>query len=67
MKTFDFRRCKKVPTLSNVSAFDNTQTDKEIVVPDDLYDTWIGSTNWNSSTNKIKESIVKASEFEKRN
>ena len=62
MKTFDFRRCTKVPTLSNVSAFQNTPTDKEIVVPDGLYGDWIAATNWSQSTNQIKESIVKASE-----
>lgn len=62
MKTFDFRRSTSVPTLSNVSAFNYTPTVKEIIVPDDLYNTWIAATNWNSSTNQIKESIVKASE-----
>ena len=51
MKTFDFRRSTSVPTLSNVNAFVNTPTVKEIVVPDDLYDTWIAATNWNSTTN----------------
>ena len=62
LKTFDFRRLTSVPTLSDVNAFQNTPTDKEIVVPDNLYDAWKASTNWNSSTNKITESIVKASE-----
>ena len=62
LKTFDFRRNISVPTLSNVNAFVNTPTVKEIVVPDDLYDTWIAASNWSSSTNQIKESIVKASE-----
>ena len=51
LKTFDFRRSTSVPTLSNVNAFLNTPTVKEIVVPDDLYDTWIAATNWNSTTN----------------
>ena len=62
MKTFDFRRSTSVPTLSNVNAFTNTPTIKEIVVPDELYDTWITSGNWNSSLYQIKTSIVKASE-----
>ena len=62
LKTFDFRRSTAVPTLSDVNAFQNTTTDKEIVVPDELYDAWIAATNWSLSTNQIKESIVKASE-----
>lgn len=62
LKLFDFRRSKSVPTLSDVNAFQNTPTVKEIVVPDELYDVWIEATNWNSSTNQIKESIIKASE-----
>lgn len=51
IKTFDFRRSTSVPTLANVNAFQNTPTVKEIVVPDDLYDTWTAATNWNSTTN----------------
>ena len=51
LKTFDFRRSTSVPTLANVNAFQNTPATKEIVVPDDLYDTWIAATNWNSTTN----------------
>ena len=62
LKTFDFRRSTSVPTLSDVNAFYNTPEVKEIVVPDDLYDDWIAATNWNSTTNQIKESIVTASE-----
>lgn len=62
LKLFDFRRSTSVPTLLNIDAFKNTPTDKEIVVPDELYDVWIEASNWKSSTNQIKESIVKASE-----
>ena len=62
IKTLDFRTFTSVPTLSNVNAFAKTPTVKEIIVTDDLYDTWITASNWNSSTNQIKESIVKASE-----
>ena len=62
IKTFDFRTFTSVPSLANVNAFQNTPTSREIVVPDELYDTWITATNWNSSTNGIVSSIVKASE-----
>ena len=58
LNTFDFRRSTSVPTLSTATAFDYTPTVKEIVVPDELYDTWIAASNWS----QIKESIVKASE-----
>lgn len=33
-----------------------------IVVPDALYETWITASNWSSSTNGIKEAILKASD-----
>lgn len=62
LKTFDFRRNTEVPILGAVNAFQNTPTTKEIIVPDELYDDWIAASNWSSSTNQIKESIVKASE-----
>ena len=62
LKTFDFRRSTSVPTLSNVNAFNYTGYWKEIVVPDELYDTWITATNWNLTGYQIKECIVKASE-----
>jgi hypothetical protein len=58
LKTFDFRKCAAVPALDNVDAFANTPEDKEIVVPDSLYTTWIAATNWID----LSASIVKASE-----
>ena len=62
LKTFDFHTHSSVPTLSNVNAFANTPSTKEIVVPDELYDTWISASNWSSTTNNIVGSIVKYSE-----
>ena len=59
---FDFRRSTSVPTLNNVSAFGNTPSNKEIIVPDALYDDWIVATNWSSDTNNIRPCIVKASQ-----
>ena len=62
LQTFDFRKAKAVPTLENTNAFTNTPTTREIVVPDELYEDWIAADNWNSSTNSIVSTIVKASE-----
>ena len=59
MAYYDFRASKSVPTLSNTNAFKNIPSDCEIVVPDDLYDTWKAATNWSTHASKI----VKASEF----
>lgn len=59
---FDFRKSTSVPTLDGVYAFYNTPADKEIIVPDALYDFWIASPNWSSTENDIVNCIVKASE-----
>lgn len=59
---YDFRKAIFVPTLRNVSAFDNTPENKEIIVPDELYDEWVAADNWNSNTNNIRPSIVRASQ-----
>ena len=40
---FDFRKSTSVPTLSSATAFRNTPSDKEIIVPDALYDDWIAA------------------------
>lgn len=37
LATFDFRKCLSVPTLVSYTAFSATPTDREIIVPDDLY------------------------------
>lgn len=60
--TFDFRDHSSVPTLADPNVFYQTPNNREIVVPDSLYNTWIETGNWSSSTNGIVESIVKASE-----
>ena len=59
---FDFRKSTSVPTLARTTAFNNTPSDKWIIVPDSLYDTWISTSNWSSSTNGIKKAILKASD-----
>lgn len=43
---YDFSNVLAVPTLVNVSAFTNINPKCKMYVPDDLYDTWITSTNW---------------------
>ena len=58
---FDFRQASSVPTLFQASAFWNTASSKEIIVPDELYDEWIAAENWNNET-YVKPYIVKASQ-----
>ncbi len=60
---FDFSNCTSVPTLANVSAFANTNANKKIVVPDNLYSSWIAANNWKSSTNNIKNSIISRTDY----
>ena len=60
--SFDFSNHTSIPTLLNVNAFQGTNANKKIIVPDDLYDSWKAANNWNSSTNGIVDAITKASE-----
>lgn len=62
LMVLDFRKVTTVPTLVNVNAFGNTSSNKEIIVPDSLYNSWIAASNWSSSTNNIVNRIVKASQ-----
>ena len=59
MAFYDFSQCTSVPTLGGSYVFSNIPSDCKIVVPDNLYDTWIATTNWSTHASKI----VKASEF----
>ena len=59
MAFYDFRASESVPTLGGTSVFGSIPSDCKIVVPDDLYDTWIVATNWSTHASKI----IKASEF----
>ena len=58
MAYYDFTQCTSVPTLGT-TAFKNIPSDCKIVVPDELYDSWIAATNWSTYASQI----VKASEF----
>ena len=63
IRYFDFRDYTSVPALAaytDINAGKNTKM--KIIVPDDLYDTWIAATNW-SNTN-IKQHIISASDYE---
>lgn len=54
---FDFTSHTSVPTLANANAFNGTASDMKIIVPDDLYKTWIAASNWSTHASKIiKES-----------
>ena len=62
-RVFDFRDYTAVPTLTAYTDINNGKNTKmKIVVPDNLYDTWIAATNW-SNTN-IKQHIISASDYE---
>ena len=59
---FDFTAAAAVPRLNSTYAFNDTLPDKEIIVPDSLYSSWIAASNWSSTTNNIVSCIVKKSE-----
>ena len=59
MVYYDFSKCKSVPKMDNANAFSSIPTTCAIVVPDDLYDEWIVTTNWSTYASKI----VKDSEY----
>ncbi len=57
MAFYDFSNHTLVPTLSNKNAFTKIPSDCKIIVPDNLYDTWIAATNWSTyASNIIKKS-----------
>ena len=53
MAIYDFTSHTSVPTLANTTAFGSIPSDCVIVVPDALYDEWIGATNWSSMSGQI--------------
>lgn len=67
LRLISFAHCTSVPSLANANAFGSSGTSMltcKIVVPDDLYDSWITTTNWSSTTNNIVSSIMKKSDYE---
>nr|DAK86184.1 MAG TPA: leucine rich repeat protein [Caudoviricetes sp.] len=59
VEKYDFSKCSAVPTLASTNVFNGISETCKIYVPDDLYDTWINSTNWTTYANYI----YKASEM----
>lgn len=62
LRVVDLSNCTSVPTLANTNAF-SSYASYELIVPDELYDTWITSTNWSSAG--VLANIVKKSESSK--
>ena len=58
IEILDFSRATSIPTLSSNGFYGSNSTFK-IVVPDNLYDSWIAETNWSAKASQI----VKVSEF----
>lgn len=60
LKLYDFRKAKVVPTLySNSDLYGGVYTGVQMVVPDELYDSWMTSPRWVD----YKTNIVKASAY----
>lgn len=53
MAYYDFSTHTSVPTLSGTNAFSSIPSYCKIIVPDNLYDTWIAATNWSTYASKI--------------
>ena len=58
LELVDYHLATAVPAIDS-SAFNGTNTTFQIVVPDELYDTWIAATNWSARSSQI----VKYSEY----
>lgn len=56
---YDFRNCTTVPTLWSVPSLGHA-SDCQIIIPDELYDTWTTASIWSSLTDVT---FVKASEY----
>lgn len=62
LKVIDFRAETAVPTLSANAFVNANPTDCKIIVPDNLYDSWIVATNWVNLLDR-GFTFVKASEY----
>ena len=61
MTEYDFTSLTAVPTLGNATVFNRIHSYTKIVVPDNLYSTWITETNWsNYASYIVKESDYNA-------
>ena len=57
LELVDFSEATAIP-IFGTGMFNDTNSTFQIVVPDALYDDWIGASNWSTYASKI----VKASE-----
>lgn len=57
---YDFTAYTSVPALGQTNVFNNIPTDCKIVVKDELYDTWIATTNWSTYADRI----IKLSDYD---
>ena len=46
--TYDFTKCESVPALLNTNAFEGINADTQILVPPELYSSWVYATNWST-------------------
>lgn len=58
LEVLDIRNVKSVPTLES-SALTNTPITMKIIIPDNLYNSFLTATNWNAYSNRF----IKASEY----
>ena len=56
---YDFTDSSHVPSLANTNAFTGIRSDCKMVVPDELYDSWVSETNWSTYASYI----VKKSDY----
>lgn len=56
LRTIDFTQCTSIPPLGNVDAFATMPSNKQIIVPDALYDDWLSASVWSNVTGITKES-----------
>lgn len=63
LRLLDFRNHTSVPTLGRYTDITNGMNNfVKIVVPDNLYDTWIAATNWSNAL--LKYNIIKQSDYD---
>ena len=46
MRYYDFSACTAIPALPNKNAFNNIQSDCQMLIPSALYNNWKSATNW---------------------
>lgn len=62
MAYYDFSQHTTIPSITS-STFNNNPSDCKIIVPDNLYDSWISATNWSA----LASYIIKKSDWDAQN